>query len=162
MSKNEEKMGFIVIKFFLLLFFLMAFAKSKVHGISSPGSYSDMTVSISLYQFIFGMDDIYGHINFNLLMFIGLTAYICHLIISVLCFSQPSKSLHKMNIISLLVSIVGLSPIGIYMGIDTYNSTAYSGYDHTISMTMKPWILLIALIVFLVLAYDEYLKYTED
>lgn len=162
MDNTEKKWGLVGFKIALLLFFFMAFASTKTHGTSyADGSYSDWTVDISLYGFIFGVKELDGTISFSLFMFIGFAAYVINIIVSCMCVSQPSKSLHIMSIVTAIISVIGLSPIGINAGIDEYNEIADYASDY-ISINAKSYILLIILIVFAVVAYRQYKAYCED
>ena len=135
-------------KIFMLLIFFMGFAKSKVHGVSYPGSYTDMTVNVSLYNFIFGLDGRYGDIAPNFLMILGFIAFVLSGILSTAFVMNPSKSSSIASLIVSAISVLGLSPIGISTGISQYNaSTSSSLYDHRIKMTLMPFLLLIALII---------------
>ena len=152
----------VIFNIFLLLLFFIGCAGSKVHGfLSNSGSYSDMTVHVSLYSFIFGLDDIYGDISPNMFMIIGFIAFVFSCISSIAFNLGPSKGSSIASLIASGISMIGLSPIGVFFGISQYNSTAHGAYDHRISINLMPFIIFIILIIMFVCEYRIHKSYQE-
>lgn len=150
-------------RIFLLLLFFMTVAKSKTHGISYPGSYSDMTVKISMYKCIFGYKDIYGTISGSGLMKIGFFANIAAIVCGFIYVSKPSKIISIVNIILSIITAICLSPIGINAGIREYNSTAGKGsyYNHSIKIS-GTGIFLFIFIVMVIVELVAHYYYTKE
>lgn len=164
-NSKTTRMILVLFRVFMLLLFFLTVAKSKTHGLSYPnGSYSDMTVKISMYNCIFGYSDIYGTISGNGLMKIGFFTNIALIILGFIYVIKPNKKISIASIILSIITAIGLSPIGVYAGIKEYNRTAASGYyyNHAIKISGAGMFLFLFIVILIIEIVGHYYFIKEE